>query len=71
MNTELLTAAKDKAAQEAGYNTFNALIVGDKKNIDNLIIEYDNIEVTDRLCVPHDSAYLDFYENLESFFEII
>ena len=25
MNTELLTAAKDKAAQEAGYNTFNEL----------------------------------------------
>ena len=30
MNNELINAAKDKAAQEAGYNTFNELISVDR-----------------------------------------
>ena len=38
MNTELLTAAKDKAAQEAGYNTFNELISVDGYLSDNITL---------------------------------
>ena len=38
MNNELLTAAKDKAAQEAGYNTFNELISVDGYLSDNITL---------------------------------
>ena len=38
MNNELINAAKDKAAQEAGYNTFNELISVDGYLSDNITL---------------------------------
>ena len=38
MNNEQLNAAKDKAAQEAGYNTFNELISVDGYLSDNITL---------------------------------
>ena len=38
MNNELINAAKDQAAQEAGYNTFNELISVDGYLSDNITL---------------------------------
>ena len=64
MNNEQLNAAKDKAAQEAGYNTFNELISVDGYLSDNITLIsrameiYAQLERTEGIRKGFDAARL-------------